>query len=329
MFWTSFSVNYFSAADEVPASSSDVPFGFPVMGVAREGVATTTDEWRLIQTGQMTPFGTSVDTPSADSALSVGEHTSDETSRAPRASAESASSKQPTVQLSSDSFGGLFTNGGLEAPGKRRIARIPKKKKKTEASSEQDHNDTSKSALLEPDTKNGNEPAVVSNSHTTEAAPAEPDDWIPSLTDLLESDSVSNESEYYTDEELGESQEAKKRKKRKRLRPLSDDDFSDESEGGLPRSKRKRAGSRKTTRHGDDGDKNLYRQRLKSVSSSLPSSLPYSLFSPSLPPLLSSSLSLAPSFLLIPPSFLYLPLPLPPSPLPLPPPSPPPLLYVL
>ena len=108
--------------------------------------------------------------------------------------------------------------------------------------------------------KNGNEPALVSDSHTTGDAPADPNDWIPSLTDLLESDSVSNESEYYTDEELGESQESKKRKKRKQLRPLSDDDFSDESEGGLPRSKRKRVGSRKTTRHGDDGDKNLYRQ---------------------------------------------------------------------
>ena len=103
--------------------------------------------------------------------------------------------------------------------------------------------------MLEPDTKNGNEPALVSDSHTTEAAPADRDDWIPSLTDLLESDSVLSE---YTDEELGESQEAKKRKKRKRLRPLSDDDFSDESESGLPRSKRKRAGSRKTTRHGDN-----------------------------------------------------------------------------
>ena len=94
-----------------------MPFGFPVMGRVREGVATTTDEWRLIQTGQMTPFGTSVDTPSADLALSVGEHiTSDETSRTPMESAESASLKQPTMRLSSDSFSGLFTNGNLEAP---------------------------------------------------------------------------------------------------------------------------------------------------------------------------------------------------------------------
>lgn len=77
-----------------------------------------------------------------DSALPAGERsisTSDETSRDREAPAESGPLKQPAVQLSSDSFGGLFSNGTVEAPGKRRIARIPKKKKKTEASSEQDH----------------------------------------------------------------------------------------------------------------------------------------------------------------------------------------------
>lgn len=250
--------------------SGDVPFGFPVTaGTGEEGVAKS-DEQRLIQTGELTPFGSSVST-SADSAPPVGGvgSTSDsnvQTARSDVAADSAPAQNVPSMKLCSDSFDGLFSSSVSDTPGKRRIARIPKKKKNGSL----DHQSggamsRSRSSSLEPkpETAGGmsSDPHAATSEPDRENALSDGDDWVPSLADLLDSDSPSGESDYLTDEELGGGVEAKKKKK-KRLRPLSsDDDLSDED--GSPRGKRRRTAGWGASRHADDGDKNLYRERLR------------------------------------------------------------------
>lgn len=235
-------VNFF--ADGTASGSNDVPFGFPMVMGGGGGVAETNAQ-RLIQTGQLTPFGSSVDVP-ADA------HSAGETS---------ASSSIQGLSSQPGSSNHLLPNGVTDTPGKRRIARIPKKHKET---SEQNQ-------IFTADTANNisesHTPSLVPNvakSHATllepnADMPSDNEDWTPTLADLLESDSPSSESEYLTDEEMGETSESKKRKKKRRLRPLSSDDLSDDED---LRGKRRKMTKRRASHHGDDGDKNLYLQRL-------------------------------------------------------------------
>lgn len=211
------------------------------------GGATLEEEQQLIRTGQMTPFGTSVGRlPASDAGIS----------------AESAATVGDRTLMESDENTSDYctVSRSVGSEGKPlRQARIPKKK--PEAIPETSHASVladvavpsqSNSGSLEPSFENG----------------FGPDDWVPSLADLLDSSSASSaESEYYTDEELGGT-----KKKKKKLRELSSDGLSEEEEwetrprkGGVRKGGRK--GKRKTVaasqrRYNDDGDEELYLQRL-------------------------------------------------------------------
>lgn len=249
--------------------ANDTPFGLPVtgadVGVASGdvGVAGASNEQRLIQTGLLTPFGSSVDTP-AESAqageCSTGSGGGVEVSSGPTADLAS-SKKGASLKLCSEGFDGLFSD---DLPYKRRIARIPKKKGDTserskDSSGSRDNSTPSNShaSLLEQNDECNNEVTLSGG---------EEDDWMPSLAEMLESDASSSaESEYLTDEELGETEGSRRRKrnkKKKKLRPLSPDELSEE-EGASP--KRRKNKRRKTTNYSDDGDKHLYQQRLRYV----------------------------------------------------------------
>lgn len=168
---------------------------------------------------------------------------------------------KPSVKLcEEDIFVGSSAAVAAAVTGKvQRRARIPKKKKKktpeeapslTPAAATPEKIEAEKleseSHSLEPDQEN-------------ELSDFE-DDWKPTLAELLGSDkSSSSESEYFTDEELGEP----KIKKRK-LRELSSDGLSDEED---EKEKRRRRRKRTTTGKGrkccDDGDEELFKQRLQ------------------------------------------------------------------
>lgn len=187
------------------------------------GGASLEEEEELIRMGQLTPFGTRVDV--LPSSREAG--TSGVT-------AESASIEEELLSKSAQH-------------------RIPKKQRVTSVKSHSSNltgdvvPSQSPSSSLVPNLENG----------------FGPDDWVPSLADLLESGSASSgDSEYLTDDELGTT-----RKKKKRLRDLSSDGLSDEEE---PRSrvrkgrrgKRKKAASTQR-RCEDDGDEDLYWLRLR------------------------------------------------------------------
>lgn len=221
----------------------------------RKGGRLMAEEQRLIQTGLLTPFGSSVQALASSSLTGESSSSSSTvTSREPEVSSKPVSSeKEPSIRLCSSSFDGLFSSGSVDAGRKppRRIARIPKKKKGN-TSTEQ--------------SQTSRESAEV-NSHSTaletsmEMVPSDHEDWIPSLADLLESNSSrssSIESEYFTDEELGGTQKKRKRK----LRALSSDDLSDEDELRSAKKRRRRRTTQQT-RYNDDGDKELYQQRLR------------------------------------------------------------------
>lgn len=223
---------------EVQDSSSTSQFGdvsFGILapsegrgGASAEGVgwATLAEEQRLIRTGQMTPFGTSL-SGAVNSSLS-------------NVSAEGGFGYSSKVSVSVDS-----------TTGESRIARIPKI---PGATSDQADN------------------TLPSQSHSGSSEPTledsfGPDDWVPSLADLMDSTSASSaENEYFTDDELG----GPKKKKKKRLRELSSDSLSDDDDDERARS-RKRKGQRRRKgkgtasrrRYNDDGDEELYLQRLR------------------------------------------------------------------
>lgn len=123
-------------------------------------------------------------------------------------------------------------------------------------------------ATSEPNQHNS-DPAVLQSHPSSLESSLEngfgPDDWVPSLADFLESSSAasSSESEYFTDDELGRT-----KKKKKRLRDLSSDGLSDEEERAKSRKKgkgRKGKGKKVGTqrRYNDDGDEELYLERLR------------------------------------------------------------------
>lgn len=178
---------------------------------------------RLIQTGELTPFGTSVDT------LPTSSH-SQSTKSTGFMSAESALKAEPA---NADCKLGIST---------RRKCAV-----------------ASDVALTE------------SHSHSSEPnmddALDAAEDWMPSLADFLESNSSSGSEgegeEYFTDEDLGHIG----KKKKKKLRDLSSDDLSGIDEpkrkGKWRRRRKGRGTSRKKTACHDDGDEDLYRQRLR------------------------------------------------------------------
>ena len=238
------------------------------MEIGGEGGAIS-DQQRLIRTGQLTPFGTTVEQVPSSSSLPIEEQKSglspvvnqqaaalSTSTEATAIQSESSSNvmpneKEPRIKLSSSDFDGLFSNG----PIKKRQARIPKKKKRANLEENQDTGQSSGVLTLLPNSSTS-EPSM-------ENTESDHDDWMPSLADFLASDQSSSSSEYFTDEELGEV-------KRKRLRPLSSDDLSSDEEVKSARKgkgKRRRKGKRKvTTRqryNGDDGDEELYLQRLQ------------------------------------------------------------------
>ena len=194
----------------------DVPFGFPMPGGGRggakvEGGGAPSEEGtlRLIQTGQLTPFGTSVDTLPTKSK-----------------SAESALKAEPA---DADCKVGVST---------RTVA--------SDVALTESH-----SHSLEPS---------MDDTDALDAA----EDWKPSLADFLESNSSSGsegEEEYFTDEELGHI------RKKKKLRDLSSDDLSGIDEPKRKGKWRRRKKGRKTPRskktYKDDGDEELYQERLR------------------------------------------------------------------
>ena len=233
------------------SSAQDVPFGFPMptsgRGVAGGVAGTTTSEeqQRLIQTGLITPFGSSIEPCSSGG----GGHSS-------------------LTPLGSESRGKLrqdnlvdegLISGSCDDVGTTRVlrkARIPKITKKTASGT---------------DDESGS--AATTTPHSSALEPADEDfdesGWMPSLEDLLEDDDdspLSGESEYSTDEELGG-----KKKKKMKLRELSSDGLSDEEEEdarpskGKTRRRTKRKGKKRGNRlaYNDDGDEECYRQRIR------------------------------------------------------------------
>ncbi len=250
-----------------PCSSKDLPFGIPA--------SVDENEQRLIQTGQRTPFGSNLETSIATFPSSI------------------VNEEEPTtIELSSDSLNGLFSDGiehGKELTS-RRIARIPKIASSSLSGSTADSKSNSKSSSsLEPSIENGmslgsslsfehgngTSQSFSSGSNSMglgldskpEDELSDHEDWIPSLAEFLESDDTSSESEYITDEELGPG-EVEKKKKKKKLRALSsdDDDLSDDyprkRRRGKGRGLNKRPDGTKK-RYNDDGDEDLYQQRIR------------------------------------------------------------------
>lgn len=95
------------------------------------------------------------------------------------------------------------------------------------------------------------------------------EDWVPTIEELENFDSEeSDESEYFTDDELG-GRVLKAKPKRRALRPLSSDDLDSEDDG--TRKRKRGSGSRKSKRycreqqrnHLDDGDEQLYIMRMR------------------------------------------------------------------
>lgn len=156
--------------------------------------------------------------------------------------------KEPRIRLSSDSFDGLFTNKSAEGVSSRknvhRLARIPRKKA-AEQQTQESGASTSESTLEPSD----------------DISLVDQEDWIPSLAQFMEPDSSSSESEYLTDDDMGET----RAKKGKRMRELSDLS-SDEPEGTGSRKRGKGRRKRKkqmTAKYNDDGDEDVYRLRMQ------------------------------------------------------------------
>ncbi len=237
----------------------DVPFGFPMATSSggSGGVATTSEErQRLIETGQLTPFGTTVEPCGVQPALSspAAESSTSSSSGGGGSSSTKVLVGFESAEVNFDAHGsndkGLFP----DVITKRvRKARIPKK-------------NTSAPADDEPRIAAATSAAIPHSSPLEPEMEIEENTWVPSLEDLLDDDSgspSSGKSDYFTDEELG----GKKRKKKKKLRELSSDGLSDEEDvqpskrkGKRSRRRRKKAGH---LTYNDDGDEDLYRQRIR------------------------------------------------------------------
>jgi hypothetical protein len=246
---------------EGEGDGGDVSFGLPL---AMEG-GRVTDEQRLIQTGHLTPFGGQVQDASGQqsstsSTSSLGTATSSNslpsTSATPNSLPVTPSAKvTPTIQLSNDSFDGLFSDAVVTKP----------KKKSTKKSKSPEKNSDTNSPVEDRGTPSAQEIVAQSSNleRSMENGEYDNEEWMPDEAELalFESEMLSSsESDYLTDDEMGTPQKKKKRKQRV-LRELSSDE--DDVIGDHVTSKgrgRKRRGKQK--HYQDDGDDELYRLRM-------------------------------------------------------------------
>ena len=106
-------------------SGYDVSFGLPV---SMEG-GRVTEEQLLIQTGQLTPFGGQIHDNNAESASPVVDPSAtNHISSAPSSSTSKAT--PPSIQLSHDSFDGLFSDTVFVKPTKKMASERSKSKEK-------------------------------------------------------------------------------------------------------------------------------------------------------------------------------------------------------
>lgn len=256
----------------------DMSFGLPL---AMEG-GRVTEEQRLIQTGHLTPFGGQVAQDTAvgqsSSSLSSSFASSSETVNVefPTSSSSSLPSTSatpnslpvtlnsakvtPTLQLSNDSFDGLFSDTVITKPKKKptsKKSKSPEKKGDNETTNSNDDQEAlsaqeviAQSSNLERGMENGE---------------YDNEEWMPDEAELamFESEmlSSSSESEYLTDDEMGTPQNMKKRKHRV-LRELSSDEDDIIRDHVTSKGRgRKRKG--KQNHYLDDGDDELYRLRIR------------------------------------------------------------------
>lgn len=237
-------------------AGQEMSFGLPL---SMEG-GRMTEEQRLIQTGQLTPFGGHIDDadiPSADSALSrLNDAPVDGEVCAATSSAAANKTSHPSIQLSNDSFGGLFSDAVFVKPAKRQTPPTKQKEKKSDRACEEDKGAAVCSAEMSAQPSSLTE--VVEENGESE--------WKLSEAELamFESDMLSSsesEEDYVTDDEMGSP--TKKKKKRKKLRELSSDE--DDVEGHVTSKKRGRKWKTKGKHYLDDGDDDLFRLRLRYV----------------------------------------------------------------
>ena len=295
------------------------------------GGSQSSEQQRLIQLGQLTPFGGRVDEENggndetvqmmADSQVSSlhipssesGSVASAKSVLLPTGSEQSeqsnvqegqgGSNKGQTslgqIQLSSDSFDGLFsdlpvvprkkTSGVRSSKGKekagsatvRKRSRTPddRERLKTPDSHEVSQGtqqlahdsgverDSVECISSSPSMFGGSDflPEFGRVSNGEREGSVCSDEYVPDRTDLEEAEE-SGESEYYTDEELGEvgggSGWGRRRKRRRRLRELSSGESEDEMVE-VNWSRRKRSSAARLRRYQDDGDEELYRMRIR------------------------------------------------------------------
>lgn len=292
---------YFTEDDEhdqtLPSGSShepapDVAFGLPL---TTEG-GVLSEQQRLIQTGQLTPFGGRVDEvkpsssqleliPPSDEILSSNTVGTDpgpssglsslmkqEASISGQESLKESEKSVPSIQLCSDSFDGLFSDPAVRmdhrdvTKNRKRKGRAGSESRSATSSLQGEINSSvsmsdskSSSDIIEPNMENED---------------LEYDGWMPTISDLEGSDSDhhSTESEYYTDEELGRVGFKKEKRKKKKLRDLSSDELEfDEVEErhtgrgkkGKGWGKKRRRSRREPKKFQDDGDEELFRLRIQ------------------------------------------------------------------
>ena len=284
----SFSLDEDSGEPSGEPSAKDIAFGIPMTGQSSE-------QQKLIQTGHMTPFGSSVgetaepppreqgeEGPPASSGTSDSIGTcapivasSSERARTQERAEEGIGQKQAVgIQLSSDTFDGLFSDLPLPSAKRGAPPRPDKGKGKgkgkgkewakggaaQKSSSVPAHSRTSELDTTLPDItglphSQEEETGVVS----AESPPLEDDGDTDVYHPILEDSSDSDVSEYFTDEELGGAG----RRDGKKLRDLSSDDSDMDLILANRRKKRKRKVSERARRYHDDGDEELYRMRIR------------------------------------------------------------------
>lgn len=251
--------------EEGERESGDMSFGLPL---AIEG-GRVTEEQRLIQTGQLTPFGGQVQDSTISNIQSSSSNSSSETVELPTSSNSLPSTSAtpnslpvtpsakatPTIQLSNDSFDGLFSDTVITKPKKSTSEKSKSREKKGNKEATNSHVDDQEALSAQE---------VMAQSSNLERSMEngewDNEEWMPDEAELamFESEMLSSsDSEYLTDEEMGTPQ----KKKRKRvLRELSSDE-DDIGDHVISKGRgRKRKGKRK--QYQDDGDDELYRLRI-------------------------------------------------------------------
>lgn len=257
-------------------TTHDMSFGLPL---SVEG-GKMTEEQRLIQIGQLTPFGGQVQDTTTD-AQSTFSPVNDSSAKediptssyspsssssvsASSGSVSKAASATSSIKLSNDSFDGLFSDTVITKPLKKSSSPKSKhreKKPNKEMTSSHVHIDeqSTRPDVLEQDHENGE---------------CDNEEWMPNEAELemFESEMLSSsDSEYITDDEMGTPQ----KKKKKRLRELSSDEDEDKDHVTSKRCVRKHKLKRR--HYQDDGDDELFRMRIWYSRHSLSSMYTYAI----------------------------------------------------